>query len=898
MKNKVINKFNKVFLYSLVSFIILGILYPENFIFSEIRFTSSHTSGNYYQSALFHAKYINNFNFNFWNFFDQANTTFYHLAQGFYNLTSLTEGLVYNFLKFFKSENFFRSFHFFFIQFTFILFRTIGIILILEFYKINKYLHLPTILFINVLITSVVSLGYEASIIISLSPILLYYLLNFLKNNDLISFIFFLVFYIFIFSQLPLLSLSYFFSPFHFIFFLYLSSVIYNYFFRSNYFEKKYKNFFSFSKYCNYPFLFLTISVLIIISFNLSFFLIALDTHALTGSVSYDGVPVSRLDNILSPVKFFKTFIPDARCIFENFHHTYQVNINNKDCTISNFLSYFFNFNKNEWMQAPVFIGFTSILVSLFGLIFSKHQEKWYFFFTVVFIVALQGPRDVLFGDINFYANLFTAFLNPFSFLIQHTHMIILMAPVFLIPLFVMGIEVISEKISQKKFLKEKILLVLSLFLILLFLILIKEKVGFNVIFFYIIIVALLFLINKTIKYNNKQITLFLIFICFFVDTYALNIYFQKAPRGSAEKFLPVYILNGVNRAKHHIDNPNPFNTSLPLEIVSKKPIVKLNSEYNNFENFIYKNLSFSKNLYIGEFYKTNFFYRFLEEPIIYEIRHRSYKKISEYKDLNYFKNNFLLVNFFDKVSDINNVDLKYFFQNKKLFNNNIYLSDVDHKKLINISEDPISRKNFEKIEIRINENDLKLVREINGSILYKFEKPKKIPNYLNGSIFSDPSTIELNINNQPLKLSHDNLFLENTFNIHSTQNNYFYFLLNKNLTPKKIIISFKKFLLIDNFERKADNFIFNMNLKKDGWLLIKFPYDKNWQIFLDGNKTKIYKANEYWLGIQVSKNTKIMEVKYSLNRYGINQLSLIFYYLSMVYIIIFLFRFYSVTNK
>ena len=96
--------------------------------------------------------------------------------------------------------------------------------------------------------------------------------------------------------------------------------------------------------------------------------------------------------------------------------------------------------------------------MSLFGLIFSKYKEKWYFFSAIIFIIAMQGPRDILPFDINFYANLFTAFLNPFSFLIQNTHMSLLILPFLLIPLFIMGINVICDEIIINKLFLRKVL--------------------------------------------------------------------------------------------------------------------------------------------------------------------------------------------------------------------------------------------------------------------------------------------------------------------------------------------------------------------------------------------------------------------------------------------------------
>ena len=285
MLNTPKKKYLDLIFYSFLTYLALTAIYPERFIFAEIRFTSSHTIGNFYQAALFHAKYIANLNFTFWNFFDHSNTAFYHLAQGFYNLPALIEGLIYNFLSFFKSENFFRVFHSYFVQFFFIVVRTFGIILILEIYKAQKFVYLPSILFINILISSIISLGYELGWLLSITPILIYYLIKFLKTNNIVPLVFFLIFYVFIFSQIPLISLSYFFPLFHFIVTMYFIVMLYNYFFKKSYFQLHYKNFLTVNLNFSYHYFLLFLSLLVIIIFNISFFLIVDETSALTGSI-------------------------------------------------------------------------------------------------------------------------------------------------------------------------------------------------------------------------------------------------------------------------------------------------------------------------------------------------------------------------------------------------------------------------------------------------------------------------------------------------------------------------------------------------------------------------------------------------------------------------------------
>ena len=883
-------KYLDLFFYSLLTYIALGAIYPERFIFADIRFTSSHTVANFYQAALFHSKYLKNLEFTFWNFFDQSNTTFYHLAQGFYNLQALVEGFIYNILSFFKSDNFFRVFHSHFIQFFFILFRTLGITLIFDIYRVQKYLYLPLILFINILISSVISFGYELGWLLSITPILIYYLIKFLRNNNIVPLIFFLIFYVFIFSQIPLMSLSYFFPPFHLIITLYFLVMLYKYFFNRNNFQSEYKNFLSVNFSYNYYFYLLFFSLLILVTFNISFFLVVNETSALTGTAGYDGNPTeSRLNNFLNPEKFFKTYIPNARCIFDDDTAI-------TTCSIFNFISYYLNFKDNPWDRAPAFIGSSVVLISLFGLMFSKYKEKWYFFSAVIFIIAMQGPRDILLFDVNFYANLFTAFLNPFSFLIQHTHMMSLILPFLLIPLFVMGIITICDKIEIKKFLLRKILYFFSSIIILLYLII--KDIDYEVLVIYSAILFFIFLIffqNQYLNFHNKKISLILILSCFLLDGYALKSYY-KDMRFSSAKYLPIYQANPTNPGNHYIDNPNPFNSSLSLELFKERPVFRLGKKENEPKDKKFYETYFQKQTYIGEFYKTNFIFRFLEKPNVYELRHKAYASLNEVKNTEYFKDDLFLVSFFNKFTNSQDTKLKDFFNDQNLFRNTIYLSG--YKKFENNKNENVDREYFENKTINIENKDLILVKKTNKQKLYKFKKPKEFPNYINGTIFSNLDLIKLEINGKEFNLTHNDLHLDNTFVLDSIENGFIHFMTEQEFDPKKIDLIFKKYTLVNNLNRKADNFIFDLDIKENGWLLLKFPYDKNWEVFIDGKKTKVFKANEFWLGVKVLENTKKLEISYKLNKYGINQFALTVYYFSMIFLLIFLYKFNFLIKK
>ena len=344
------------------------------------------------------SSYINQLNFDFWNFFDQVNHSYTQITMGFYTVYSLFEAIFFNLIKnfFIDKAKLFQFVHTYLFNFLCIFLKTIGIILICNFYRINKEIYLPIVLIINVFLTFISHYGYENSFLYSLSIILIYFLIVFFHQTNIRTFLNFLFFYIFCFSQSPYQSLSYFFTPFYFIIIFFLLN-----FFRSK-FKEKIKNFFKLKNF-NLDYKVIFFSILIVIFFNIAYFFVLLDSHILTE----DGVSQSsRFERILNPVKYFKTYVPVYR---------------SPDMYLS-----FFNYLDNQWWQKPIYLGLISYFVALIGAIYSKRNEKYYFIAVLIYILALQGPRDILPLDLSFYAHLFNAILNPFSFLNQHTHMMLL----------------------------------------------------------------------------------------------------------------------------------------------------------------------------------------------------------------------------------------------------------------------------------------------------------------------------------------------------------------------------------------------------------------------------------------------------------------------------------------
>jgi hypothetical protein len=324
--------------------------------------------------------------------------------------------------------------------------------------------------------------------------------------------------------------------------------------------------------------------------------------------------------------------------------------------------------------------------------------------------------------------------------------------------------------------------------------------------------------------------------------------------------------------------------------------ITKIKNKEILIQNKTNEDFYFSRQLYIGEFYKTIFFSRYLQKPSIYELRPKIYSDVNLFKDTQYFKSKLHFFNFYTDFIHSESLSYLDFLESSEYFDNYIYLSN-DEKNII--KKNIINKeKNFDHINIKINNKNIIFVKKDNYKTLYKFQLPEEIPNYINSSIFSDADSTSLFVNNKKLILTQGDLTEVNTFNINYVSDRHVYFYLRNSLIPNNISLAYLNFHLIKDFHREGDLFSFNLQLPQTGWLLIKFPFDNNWVATVDGKKIEILKANKFWTGFKIEKGNHLLELKYSLSKYLINNWTLLLYFISMTYILVFLVLFNTLINK
>jgi hypothetical protein len=840
------NNLIETLFFSFLSYLLLCFFYPDLFFFAKIRFTSGEI-GQPFFSAYIHSLYLVNGYFNFWDFFDQVNYAFTHLGYGFHNFPAFIEAFVFFVLHFFFEDHgkLIHLIHSYFYQFLCIFFRNYGCILICNFYNLNFKSRLVSILFLNLLISTSTTIGFFSGFLYSLSPILIYLFLRLYYKFSFKNLLYFFLFFVFAFAQAPLTSIGYFFIPFHFFIIIFFIKLLYKYVFEKSS-SLNIKKFFFNYKIKKIYLTVLLLSVLFIIFFNISYYFLLRETHALSESgMSYlnNSQIQSRFDLFMNPYNYFKSYVPSS---------------GNYD-----FISSFINFANNQWYNKPVFLGVTTIVLAIVALT-SRYSEKWIFLLLILYILGLNGLRDILPFNISFYAHLFNSFLNPFSFLLVHAHMCLLLLPYFLLPLVIIGIKEISEikNITLDK-VKLYTALNISLFLFISF-----NKNLFSldvyilnslIILFFVFYIFIIFF-KKKYKINKKFI-LFFPFIIFCTESYNQIKYLDYIPF-HGEKIRERTFVNSDDPKKTFIiDIQNPLSNTFPINFLEgPMPEIKF---YKQEPKKTLEDLYFTKDTLMGFFYKQIFFSRVMNDPSIYEQRHKIFSNI--YLDQLYLRNK-------------NRLDLVEFYDEKK----EMLLNEV--------SKNNYSKKKIKKFDINVDLIEKKLNKHYD---VYEFRNPEILPNYIFTSLFdSQNKKISLIINNKKeLSPVQGSIIREFSFDTSNYKRNYTRFAVPKNFIVEKITIKYTEDNILKNILLNKNGYNFLLNIPSDGAVLFRIPYDENWEIKLSDKKIDFYQADKYWININLTKGFHNVILKYNLNNYLINNLTLFFYFLSQTLIVIFFFR-------
>ncbi|MCL0329479.1 YfhO family protein [Apilactobacillus xinyiensis] len=255
---------------------------------------------------------------------------------------------------------------------------------------------------------------------------------------------------------------------------------------------------------------------------------------------------------------------------------------------------------------------------------------------------------------------------------------------------------------------------------------------------------------------------------------------------------------------------------------------------------------------------------------------------------------------------DINIYNKEYSYKLQNLYNpyalSLIFSTKANHVIENNSNSNPIlyqnkmfnmvTRKNtniFKKLNFQdVKFDNIQSNSNISNAILNKKNllKPAKIRiyytlpnnsvNYLNFSQNMNQKNCSVSINNQNVVLPND---LQNNLIVSMPKQKNGYIDINLKNSNNLFLQDFSIYSInINTFKRKVQNIkkyeAYDLNIKnniikaeinnaENKNLFTTIPYDKNWNLFIDGHKTKIKKWNNYFIATTVNKGHHYVELKY-----------------------------------
>ncbi|MBP3921007.1 MAG: YfhO family protein [Bacilli bacterium] len=501
------------------------------------------------------------------------------------------------------------------------------------------------------------------------------------------------------------------------------------------------------------------------------------------------------------------------------------------------------NINLDNILYSSYSPGLTSILIISLLYLLMKKSKKNIFLFIIIFTLSFM-PLSLYLLNGGLYTR--SKALIPF------------------LPLFILIIGIFINDLFNKKInIKKLIIYILIANIIIL--------INYHTLAYYLdlIFMVILILINNK-KIFSISLVLLNITICICqnnTENYINRELYQKTFKNipKLETNYRTINLNNNNETINKVYNNNYYTTSIYSSTINKyysnlyHNIFKVNNPYiNNLELGSSFNILFNK--YMGVKYVvsdehleypykkiSNNLYEIESNPIAYVTSYTMNKEY--YENLNYPYNLDLLLNYIidennnKPTSNIKKKELDYDYELGK----NI---KIEGKKIIVSSEDNITIKLKENLKNKI------LFIDIYGLI----ENEKDIKMTINGQ---------------------SNLLTKKNW-IYPNHNNIFHYCLNNvsdkldiTLTPGIYNIDSINTFILDDInlleidplninEMNTEKIKGNIKVTKDGIFVLKIPYDKGFNIKVNGVKTDYKLINDTFMGFNLKKGIYNIEITYN----------------------------------
>jgi len=879
-----------ILLASLASYLVMGMVYPDLLIHHKILLSHQHDTeipllntfaliSHFYQGGI-----------QLWDRFDQMTYSYFHLGTGFYTVSNILTAAVYIFLAPFIEYpgEALQSIHTIgFHAFTIII-RTAGGYLLLRRFSSNQLFIFISLIYLNTLLSIPMYLGLLTNNLYSLFPLLAYFMMRFFESFKLNDFLAGVLVMTLGVATSPLMALGYYYQAIHS---LLLVGLIWAWFTAK---KPSIANIFK--------------SLKSGITFK----------NVVKASVA-GAVCLAIMLPFLSMERSLKDdfFIPEA---FEKktegrMTNKYSISKYFSKPTIPHykpkeFLLRSADSQQNDYFYEWSFIGFSTLLFSGAGFLFSKNRRKHLFFWPVIFLFLVLLPREQfsIFG-IGHWLNVLT---NPFHYLIRGFGMTALIIPYFLLPLIVLGLQTFKDLIyynNEESIYLDRVPLGAGLLVSTLtyWSFCLPENGNFldigikTALFAGALTIILLWVLwqDKKIHFmsmitrNRSRITIVGISAALIIDLILLTVYTNKNQWSNVR----IYEGNISGLVDQGLVVPafqNPqvlpfkeFYSPLGEELFSRNPqatnryTIKFSLShgdgiYQDPDDVSFFRLNSRMGPY-GLFYRFTPIGRYFFPPSVYHPRHMTYKGLdTDLESQKYLNQDQRLIFMAEKAVDSSwqsesvqiHPNLAKHLNNRTVVSIETEGESIPYQFQGDIADLPHSAGNFATTTSKFSfPFSLGKIQDSRNFHEYSFSLPEKFPLYISTDLFTrDQKNMEVWIGNEKLKPAQGKLIRHFTFDVQNVRTRKLTILLPKNYNTqgKTAELTLHRSSEIQNiWLNEQDNIGLDYKSSEDGWLVFHFPFDERWRITIDNNPVKVYRANKYFIGTPVKKGQHKILVQY-----------------------------------
>ncbi len=820
-----------LFIAILINFIVAAFLYPELFVRMDLRVVQGHETSGPMQYVFYLIGQFYQGGVQLFNRYDLLNTSFAHLSVGLYTPINFVIAVGYILLSPLVKEpaQFFHHWYVFAYYGLGLILRTFGIYILALYMTKSRLTALVTTIWVNCFcaITLIHMGGLCISEVYNYLPLLLFCLVYYWDTRSFKAIIGSVLVFLLATNNALYVGLGFFYQTLHL--FLFDMLMIWLVFQRGR------------KPLLADQFRWRAIGKVVLVAVLIFLPVLWWGMNVVSDFEVFDsglGGTAGRFNRIYNPIAMMndplRFFVP-----------TEQVFRNAYDFTVSN------------WYTRGAFLGITTMVLAVIGLVLGKHSYKFIFITAAVMMGFLNVPSTK--GGWMMWAHWVDAFTNPFCFLLRSFHYAVLLWYLSLAIPVCLGLQACFA-IVKKNY--ESIY---------------AGRINFLKGALAGMIGACLFVPDPQIKaYAIKILSLFLLFFVVFdhgklkiplriglaaalffviarIEFTALNTYINI----KSEDMNWAY-WDGL-RVKPRIFAPM-YTPPTPMVLDYQNPkILPVRFFYRTDAQVVWPLLVEFQGMF-GQFYQYTPLALRLERPSsIYVPRMKIFKDIDQDEQIQeYIRRDGRVMYMADAgiapSQEVYDRILASSLDRQVIMVEGAHLDHLQDPRTLSLPK--ASPMKFKSNDYTFQSAQA-VVHEKTEGIEYQWVLPKGFPRYLSTTVFTpDVQLWHLSVGTKELVPAQGALVYPGTFDVNNIRDGYLTVLMPIDMPIGKQAVELKVWTpaeLVNVWRNTQDEFGFTYNNPRSGWWVMHMPYDPKWQLSIDGVKTPLSKINRYFIGAPLS---------------------------------------------